>query len=257
MSAKITAEEVLLLLAHGLDLAMMPSIRKWNQSHEGWLYENGLLGRLHYLEAQKFLEREGKKEHWVYRITRAGQQWVHGGRNPEEMWNRKWDGWWRLFVFDLPTENHRERSTLIRWLRRNGFGYLQDSVWLSVDPVKGLARCLRGFTENAEAFTVFECRTVRGFSEDALVRGAWLFGEINEGYKVYQKFAASGMKRLKQRRLHPRELFALLREERAQWSVPFRLDPLLPLRLWPSDYEGHRAWQTRKELLRLAASHAR
>jgi hypothetical protein len=48
-----------------------------------------------------------------------------------------------------------------------------------------------------------------------------------------------------------------MRAERACWSAAFDLDPLLPLALWPADYEGRRAWEARKELLRLAAGHAR
>lgn len=260
MKAQFVAEELLLLMAYGADLLMFPTFRKWNQSYEGWLYSNGLLKRLHYLERQKLLARlgksKGKGQDWVFQLTDAGRVHAWGGRDPEERWQRKWDGWWRQFVFDLPMTHHATRPRLIRWLRANGYGYLQDSVWISPDPATGLAETLKPFVGDAEAFTVLECRCAPGFNNSSLVKAAWQFTKINEGYRGYQRFAIETARRLRKDRLHPRELFAMLHAEQKQWAIAVRRDPLLPLPLWPEDYEGRRAWEVRKELLHLAACHA-
>ncbi len=253
MNKRIAAEEVLLLLSYAVDLLAMPTFRKWNQSYEGWLYQNGLLNRLHYLESRKCLERNARNGSWAFQVTRAGRRIAWGGRDPEVRWSRRWDGWWREFVFDLPCSHHKARSTLVRWLRNHGFGYLQDSVWISPDPSGDIARSLRPFQEDAGSFTLFECRCARGFSNAALVAAAWPLGEIRERYAAYQRFASDAIRRLRHRRFHPRDLFLLMREERTRWSAAFELDPLLPKALWPRDYEGHRAWRTRKDLLCLAA----
>src|ERR1041385_3277073 len=179
MSAAIVAEEVLLLMRYAFDLFAMPTFRKWDQSYEGWLYANGLLDRLHYLEKQKFLEREQKRDRKrmerVFRVTAAGRQQAIGGRDPEQYWQRPWDGVWRQIVFDLPTAQHKTRSTLIRWLRRNGFGYLQDSVWISPFPVPDLGTVVKRAREDAEMFTVLKSQCDEGFSDASLVRGAWQF----------------------------------------------------------------------------------
>lgn len=257
MNAKIVAEEILILMAYGVEMLMMPSFRRWDQSYEGWLYHNGLLSRIHYLEAQKFLERKGSGKDWVFQITKAGRARVCGGRNPDEYWNRKWDGWWRMLVFDLPLERQRSRATLIRWLRQNGFGYLQDSVWITPDPVKHLTKSLKQFRDDVEAVMLMESRCASGYRDASLVKGAWRFEAIQEGYQSYLQFASEAKQRLSGPPLHPRDLFALLREERAWWMAAFALDPLLPRRLWPSDYMGPRAWKSRQELLRLTAAHAR
>ncbi len=43
---------------------------------------------------------------------------------------RRWDGKWRLLVFDIK-ESRRALREQIRWtLKRIGFAYLQDSVWV-------------------------------------------------------------------------------------------------------------------------------
>ncbi len=239
---KILAEEVLTLMLYGADLLMTPTFRNWDQSYEGWLYRNGLLQRMHYLEKQKFLLREGKKKAgWVYRLTKVGRERALGGHDPEERWRRPWDGWWRQIVFDLPIAHWRERKLLIKWFREHGFGYLQDSVWISPDPVAEVAAAVKSFRDNAELFTILECRCAPGFADGSLVRGAWRFGEINRRYQAYEKSAAETVRRLKSERLHPRDLFGLLRQERQLWAEAFGLDPLLPMALWPADYEGRRA----------------
>lgn len=250
MNARIQAEEILTLIAYGLDLVTMPTLRKWNESYEGWLYRNGLLRRMQYLEAQKFLARERRGAAWVYRLTRQGKLQVGGGRDPETRWERTWDGWWRQFIFDLPVTHQRARVQLIRWLRSHRFGYLQDSVWITPDPVEEVSAALEGYRDNAESFTILECRCARGFSNAALVAGAWRFADIDHRYKSYRQFADGALKRVSRSGLHPRDLFAMLRAERRLWLGAVALDPLLPRSLWPAKYDGPRAWQTRQELLR-------
>lgn len=43
---------------------------------------------------------------------------------------RRWDGRWRVLVFDVPEKKRRERDVLRAMLRRLGFRYLQRSVWV-------------------------------------------------------------------------------------------------------------------------------
>jgi phenylacetic acid degradation operon negative regulatory protein len=253
MKAKILAEEVLTFMLYGLDLFLMPTFRNWDASYEEWLSRNGLLRRAHWLEKQKWLERQNADNPRAYRLTELGRRRVYGGRNPEEHWQRSWDGQWRQVIFDLPVGEKKVRAALIRWFRRNGFGYLQDSVWISPHPVGELAEALKNFREDVEYLTVLESRCAKGFSDAAMVMGAWPFANIADGYRSYQQFAQEARWRLERSRLHPRELFLLLRNERARWLSVFEPDPLLPRALWPEGYEGPRAWKARQDLLRLAS----
>jgi DNA-binding transcriptional regulator PaaX len=38
-------------------------------------------------------------------------------------------------LFDVPTGQNAQRERLRRCLRDKGFGYLQNSVWISPDPL--------------------------------------------------------------------------------------------------------------------------
>jgi phenylacetic acid degradation operon negative regulatory protein len=245
----IALEETLTLLVYCTKQITMPSLRDLNQGYEGWLFRNGLLQRLHYLEAQKFLERERARTGWVWQLTQAGRNRADVSLDPSIRWDRPWDGWWRLIIFDLPTHEHRARASLVRWLRENGFGYLQDSVWIRADPVDELAATLKQHQEDAASFTVLESRCVRGFSNAGLVAGAWPFARINDAYRVYISFARRQLRSVRRRRQHPRDLFAVLRAERSVWREAFERDPLLPRCLWPSGYAGPAAWRLRRRLL--------
>ena len=57
-----------------------------------------------------------------------------GGCDPEERWNRGWDGKWRIIVFDLPEKKRGLRNDLRKQLRSARFGGLQRSVWISPGP---------------------------------------------------------------------------------------------------------------------------
>jgi hypothetical protein len=69
---------------------------------------------------------------------------VLGGRDPEAQWARPWDGQWRLVLFDVPTGQNAQRERLRRYLRDKGFGYLQNSVWISPDPLTAEREVLGG-----------------------------------------------------------------------------------------------------------------
>lgn len=253
--AEIMAEEVLILLEYAFDLFSRPTFQNWDQSYECWLSRNGLLKRVRYLEAQKFLLREGKSTAWVYQLTKRGRVVALGGRDPVEHWQRPWDGVWRLFVFDLPLTHQRARKPLLRWLRQRGFGYLQDSVWINPHPVNDIAESLKPFHKDVESFTILESRCALGFSDRWLVRGAWSFDEIDRRYRAYLQAANLWKRRLEGAPLHPRELFPLLREERKLWVAAVCIDPLLPKELWPHGYVGYRAWQMRSSMLKLTTRH--
>jgi DNA-binding transcriptional regulator PaaX len=105
------------------------------------LYRDGLLRRIHCLEKQKLIARERKRHGWVVRVTESGRALAVGSQHPEARWGRNWDGWWRQFIFDLPVHQQGSRVSLIRWLRHNGFGYLQDSARGFFTPYARILRC--------------------------------------------------------------------------------------------------------------------
>ena len=131
-------EDLLWTLLWTCDVITRPAFRNLTDSFEEWAYRNGFLRQLQRLEKRQLLEQQtpvsGDRLH---RLTEAGNTVKEclGGRDAAAQWKRRWDGRWRLVVFDVPEGRRGLRDKLRAQLRRRGFGYLQHSVWITPDPV--------------------------------------------------------------------------------------------------------------------------
>lgn len=168
-----------------------------------------------------------------------------GGMDPEAGWARKWDGRWRLVLFDIPESHRAHRMRLCRGLRELRFGYLQNSVWVSPDPPVEIGRMLLGLDIDVEMLTLMEARPCGGESDSDLVAGAWDFARINRDYEVYLEvledmpFSKSG-----------RSWSAWIEVEWKAWRRALSGDPLLPAELLPAGYRGREVFQRRMKSLR-------
>lgn len=96
--------------------------RAGNRSELYRLIKSGLI---------EIVEEEGKE---YYKLTKTGeiQVLVLKTRLPIQA---KWDGKWRMVVFDIPEHANRERTQLRRLLLANNFCKLQASVYISPRPI--------------------------------------------------------------------------------------------------------------------------
>jgi len=76
-----------------------------------------------------WVERDGKK---YLRITPAGRKVFAFEQAKVALKNqkKKWDGRWRMVIFDVPERRRRTRLRLCAVMRDIGFVRLQDSVWV-------------------------------------------------------------------------------------------------------------------------------
>ena len=96
-------KELLYLLQWTCETLSRPTWRNLTESFEGWAYRRGLLRQLQRLERQAFLERSPSASgDRLYRLTDAGRLEALHGRDPEASWQRRWDGRWRMVLFDVP-----------------------------------------------------------------------------------------------------------------------------------------------------------
>ncbi len=79
------------------------------------------------LKGEGYLERIERKGKIYYRITDKGRSKLERLIFDRE----KWDGQWRIVVFDIPENKRQYRDFLRSKLRDLGFRQLQKSVWIS------------------------------------------------------------------------------------------------------------------------------
>lgn len=87
------------------------------------------LGRLKAKGLITFEERNGK---CYARVTEAGEQMLEfeSMREKSAKKPKRWDGRWRVVLFDIPERRRGVRNRLRVFMQEYGFVRLQDSVWI-------------------------------------------------------------------------------------------------------------------------------
>jgi phenylacetic acid degradation operon negative regulatory protein len=255
---KPKTEELLYILLWGCDMLRYPTWRNLTESFEGWSYRNGLERQLARLEKTRLLERqESSGGGRIHRLTDTGCLHALGGRDPVRSWKRSWDGHWRMVLFDVPQHRAGERTKLRRYLRHRGFGYLQNSVWVTPDPVQGERNLLADGPVNVESLLLLEARPCAGETDVEIVLGAWNFDVINDNYARHDSVLTRRPKGRLDTSAAARSFQRWLGEERLAWLEAISMDPLLPEKLHPPGYRGVRAWRTRHEAMARAGEQIR
>jgi len=252
---KPKSEELLNMLLFTADMMLQPTFRNLNQSYEGWLYREGLMRRVKRLEKAELIERDSLSEDdRIFRLTAAGRIRVLGGRDPEERWNRKWDGSWRMILFDIPNTQNSERVKLWRYLRNHHFGCLQNSVWTTPDPLQQEEEILADGKVNAGSLLLLDARPCAGESDGEIVDTAWDFDRINERYRKLESILKQRPKGGITSEASSDQMREWARDEHHAWLDAVQGDPLLPKTLHPKGYLGPKTWQKRKTEFAAAGS---
>lgn len=254
-------EELLNLLLWTADRLVRPTFRNLTDSYESWAYRNGFLPQLDKLEKLRLLERrQVASQERLYRLTAEGRLHALGGRDPKAQWKRSWDGRWRLVLFDVPVGQNARRERLRRYLRERAFGCLQNSVWITPDPVHGERATLAGAQVDVRSLLLLEARPAAGESDAEIVAGAWDFERINRSFAHHLEVVAQCPTGPLRGDAACEALRRWAAEERETWMAAMAIDPLLPECLLPPSYLGRRAWKRRTQVLhdvgkRLGAFH--
>lgn len=101
---------------------------------------------------------------------------------------KKWDGYFRVVIYDIEEVNKRTRDYLRRKLQELGFGMLQKSVWFSLyDFLKDLQEFLEGKKLSLSAIT-FETKNFYTGDIKEMAQKVWPITELEKKYEqIYQE----------------------------------------------------------------------
>ena len=120
----------------GIALLAPPMLRLLKNADPEWLLKRDPSRRLR--ESALRLKRKGLVEFKNESGKKRLRLTLRGERVVGSIWNetyqlqkpRKWDGKWRLVIFDIPEKKRPTRDKIRHLVSRLGFLRLQDSVWV-------------------------------------------------------------------------------------------------------------------------------
>jgi phenylacetic acid degradation operon negative regulatory protein len=246
---KPKTEEFLNVLLWTAEMLARPSFRNLTGGYESWAFRNGLMRQVGTLEDNQLVESDLRSGDRVFRLTERGRIHALGGRDPEQRWVRSWDGLWRMVLFDIPNRKVAQREKLRRYLKKQGFGCLQNSVWVSPDPLDSERAIMEGGRISVGSLLLLDARPCAGESDEEIVETAWNFQAINERYEACEDVLKAAPDRPFKTNSDAEMIQAWARREHRTWLEAVRRDPLLPRRLLPKGYRGEIAWTKRKRIL--------
>src|SRR3989344_3511846 len=139
-----------------------------------------LIGRLH---REGYVQRVLVEGEVNYRVSGAGRKLLMTARPVLKMDQTKWDGFWRLSLFDVPESKRRQRDMLRRYLISLGFGRLQHSTYISpYDHGKSLLDFIQVRGLSGQVLMLESKQKYLGNPKD-LAAKVWNLPALNQSYK--------------------------------------------------------------------------
>lgn len=180
-------------------------------------------------DIEKVVDRKGRV---CLKLTSPGRSKFERLFPLAKLASKKWDGNWRVVIFDIEEKEKTLRNSLRRKLLSLGFGKLQESVY--VTPLDVLVD-LKEFLRNEKLYgrvLVFEARELLGSDPKIVANFIWRLEELNKKYEeligeaeAFDKGGSGGGKEK-----FKEKLFQLL-----------LTDPVLPREFLPEDWAGEKA----------------
>lgn len=138
----------------GVAIALKPFVRR-RPTRQRYEVDRALRG----LIRRGFVEEVVRRRRVYYQITDRGREYLMKREFTQTEFEKpkKWDGRWRLIVFDVSERRRHLRDMLRRHFQHLGLQPIQKSVWLFPYPCDDLVRLIKvdlGLGRDVQYFTV-------------------------------------------------------------------------------------------------------
>ena len=129
--------------------------------------KDNFMKRLGRLKQQKFVEIIDKPEGPIVKITENGVKKALQYKLETMALKKpkKWDGLWRMVVFDVPEEKKRARDSFRRYLNNLGFHSLNQSVFVHPFPCFNEVEFLRQICDTGKEVTYIVAKTIESSTD--------------------------------------------------------------------------------------------
>lgn len=155
----------------------------------------------------------------------------------------KWDGRWRLVIFNVPEKQRDLRDRIRRALNRLGLGILQPSVWISPKDIKNEVENIRQRLHLENSLKFFEVSRNNSLDK-TIIDKSWKLADIEDDY---QKFNFNAQRILKVIDKDPNPRFSA-KKYIFQYALILQKDPILPWEFRTNDALRKKAHELYLEL---------
>lgn len=204
-----------------------------------WYPKNALQTAVSRMLKTGFINKKIKNGEVVWELTSSGKNQLIRSFPMLEWQERKWDGWWRIVIFDVAEKQRKLRDKLRDKLVELGFGEWQKSVYVSPhDVVSDMIEFLESvhLTKQASVFTAQEL----GPGQEEKIEKMWRLDKLNESYSgVIEEWEKVKEKSFNQK---------IVRKIISRYLSAVETDPFLPTSLLPKPWFGFKAQKIFKQL---------
>lgn len=190
------------------------------------------------------------KKGFIQKIKRGKRSFVRTLVKPEQIiWGdterlkvnkcaERWDGLWRLVIYDIPEKERGKRGALRRYLKDLGFGKIQGSCWVSPYNFSSQIYEAANTYGLLNYLCIYEGNFFAGKNTDDLVEEVWGLKKINGKYQNVIDICNKNRELIETKELTPKERYKLYFEVYELFIEALRSDPFLPkvfLRFWLRD----------------------
>jgi len=179
----------------------------------------GVLSKLKKISWAKRVNQAGEI---YYEITGQGEKAIDNFLKPLKF-SEKWDGRWRLVMFDVPEAKRGLRDNIRRELTKLGLGILQASVWISPNDIRDdIVKIIKKYNLSGE-IKFFE--VLRNPNLDkTIIEKSWNLEELYDDYRQYILRAARILNKIDK---DPNQVFTA-KKLIFEYALILRKDPILP-----------------------------
>jgi phenylacetic acid degradation operon negative regulatory protein len=198
------------------------------------------------LIAEKKIKKNNKNHERKYQITPKGLSQLQKRQLLLTLQKGKWDGKWRILIFDIEEANRAVRNTLRYQIKELGFGYLQKSVWISpYDVIKKLEKYLQMYNLKEKVILIESSKLSIPNKELALI--VWPINKIQSSYEeIYRRFCKISNLAINKK---------INKKQRAVFNKTYKeliyvilQDPHLPKEFLPKDWPYRKTVELAKKL---------
>jgi len=225
-----------------------PQVIDSNKPLSRWLYKpSGLRQSYYYLLRTGYIKKIVKKGKPYLRLTSKANEKLKRDFPIFRMQKRKWDGKWRIVIFDISEKSRLLRNALRRKLKELGFGMLQQSIYISpYNFVIDMYEFLKTQKILGKAFVLTAKHELMG-DPQKLAGLVWQLDKLQDEYGYLLHRIYKMQEKMINRKITKKEKKEMI-QIKDDYLELLRKDPCLPSELLPHDWMAE---DVRKSILKL------